>query len=280
MIYCKLCESDNVTELYSFKEYRMLKCEKCDLIFTDHDNLPKNLYSEEYYTKVHPNYFSDNKKNKKKIKNFIHGIWMIHKYKDKGLLLDVGCATGIFLDIARKNGWSVTGVDISDYATKQVKSNFGIKAIHGNLNDAKFSDKSFDVITMWDFLEHVQDPNIVLSETRRILKNDGILFIHTINEDSLMSKLAHWIYTLSLKQIKFPAKLIHPIHHNFHYSEKTLKEFLKKYKFKVIYQEKSEMPAENIEQSTLIRLAAKMLYIFSEILNQQHEIKLIAKKET
>jgi len=280
---CKLCESLEIVEAYSFRDYQLLKCKKCNLLFTNQAHLPKNLYSQEYFTKVHPNYFGYctkdylNKRSKK-VENFTRGIKLIEKYKAPGKILDVGCAIGVFLDIAKKRGWEVFGVDISHYAVEQAKKNFGIVVKEGELTAVKFSGKKFDVITMWDFIEHVPDPNKTLSEAWRILKDDGILFIHTINEDSLMSKLAHLSYYVSFKKIKKLVQMIHPIHHNFHYSKLTLEAFLRKHNFKVLYQEKSEMPVENIEQGITTKCAAFLLYFFSKILNQQHEIKLVVKK--
>src|SRR3989344_1240217 len=280
-LVCYICKSKKIKEIYLFKEYRILKCDSCGIIFTDQSELSKDMYNKEYFIKVHSKYFSDCLKDydkihdSKKLLAFKKGLGTIRIYKNQGKILDIGCATGVFLDIARKNSWKVTGVDISKYACEYAKKKFKLDVKQGEIEDIKFPKKTFDVITMWDTLEHVQNPNITLTEIRRILKDDGVLFIHTINEDSLMSKLAHLIYIISFKKVKFFVKLIHPIHHNFHFSEKTLKDILLNNRFLDIYKKKSELPINNIEEGRFIKFIAMVLYFFSYLLNKQHEISLI-----
>jgi 2-polyprenyl-3-methyl-5-hydroxy-6-metoxy-1,4-benzoquinol methylase len=129
---------------------------------------------------------------------------------------------------------------------------------------------------MWDFIEHVPNPQKILKEANRILKPNGVVFILTTNEQSLMCWLADFLYKI---KIRFFAKLVHPIHHNYHFSEKTLTLLLKKTKFNVIHKEKDEMPVENIEGSPLVRFMARILYLFSKMTKTQHEIMVIARKK-
>ena len=280
---CNLCDSCDIKELYNFKNYIIMKCKNCDLIFTDQNSIKKTkeeLYNDKYFTEIHSNFFLDcgkyyeNKKSKK-IKKFKEGIRLIEEYSKKGKILDLGCATGVFLDIAQKRGWDSYGIDISQYAIEYAKKKFSLDVKKGELENIKFPDKKFDVVTMWDFIEHVPNPNKILEETYRILKPKGIIFILTTNEQSLMCWLANLFYKT---KIKFFSELVHPIHHNYHFSEKTLINLLRKRKFEVVHKEKDEMPIENIEHSFIIKSLARILYLFSKITKTQHEIIVIAKK--
>ena len=109
-------------------------------------------------------------------------------------MLDIGCGPGLFLHEAKKRGWDVQGVDLSGWARKYAGQNFGIEVFQGTLQDARFPDRSFDVVVMNDVIEHLEDPKSVLREIQRVLKNDGILYISTPDIESFLSRLlsAKW----------------------------------------------------------------------------------------
>jgi 2-polyprenyl-3-methyl-5-hydroxy-6-metoxy-1,4-benzoquinol methylase len=71
-------------------------------------------------------------------------------------IFDIGAATGFFLDIARQRGWKTSGSEVSKYAT-EVASNRGHRIFSGPITDMKIDDK-YGVITMWDVLEHLDNP--------------------------------------------------------------------------------------------------------------------------
>ena len=180
--------------------------------------------------------------------------------------------------MAKKEGYGVTGVDFSEYACAYAKENFGLDVRCGKLEDMHLKEKQFDVITMWDVLEHVPDPNGILSEVRRLLKDDGIIFVLTVNDSGLMGWLAEGIYLGSFKTIPFFTRLIHPVHHNYHFTEKHLRRYLEKAGFSLVWKQRSEMPITNIEGGALMKTAARVLYLFSGALEIQHEIRVLAKK--
>ena len=93
----------------------------------------------------------------------------------KGRILDIGCATGIFLSGMQRHGWDCYGVEPSEYAANYAKMRFGLKVFHGYLEDMDYPDDYFDVVTLWDVLEHIPDPGRALDIIHRVLKPDGIL---------------------------------------------------------------------------------------------------------
>jgi SAM-dependent methyltransferase len=112
-----------------------------------------------------------------------------------GRLLDVGCATGVFLDGMRRLGWSVQGVEPSAYAAGYARRRFGLDVYEGLLEDAALPAASFDAITMWDVLEHVHEPRPVLAELARLLRPGGVLVLSLPNPDSLEARLLgrYWL---------------------------------------------------------------------------------------
>jgi SAM-dependent methyltransferase len=106
-----------------------------------------------------------------------------------GSILDVGCATGIFLDGMRQLGWRVKGVEPMHAAANYARTRFQLDVFEGRLEDARFPDRSFDAITLWDVLEHVHEPTVVFAELARLLRPGGLLVLSLPNPDGLEARL-------------------------------------------------------------------------------------------
>lgn len=120
----------------------------------------------------------------------------VERAKLEGRLLDVGCGTGSFLAQMRRRGnWEVYGLDISHEAVQYARYRLGLQVFHGKLEDAQYPSASFDVVTLWDVLEHLHDPRGTLREVRRVLRRDGVLALTVPNAGSLDARLfgPYWI---------------------------------------------------------------------------------------
>jgi SAM-dependent methyltransferase len=97
-----------------------------------------------------------------------------------GRLLDLGCGTGAFLDVMKKAGWEVTGLEPEADARRVAKERYGIDVSDsGSLHT--LTSGTFDVITLWHVLEHVHDLHSTLDELVRVLKPGGRLFVAVPN---------------------------------------------------------------------------------------------------
>lgn len=136
-----------------------------------------------------------------------------------GKLLDVGCATGIFMRHAKEHGWMVRGVE-PNADTARIATEEGLNVTHGTLTDLE-SDELFDAITLWDVLEHVPNPLEVLREARQLLAPGGYLWVATPNVDGLFP-------SVSLKVADRVGRWPHPDlpHHICQFSESTLRQAL------------------------------------------------------
>jgi SAM-dependent methyltransferase len=103
----------------------------------------------------------------------------------QGRLLDFGCGGGAFLQRMHRQGWQVTGLDVSPAAVGRVSDGLGLPALLGSLPHPDLRPQSFDVITMWHSLEHVHRPMVVLEEAYRLLAPGGKLLVAVPNIDSL-----------------------------------------------------------------------------------------------
>jgi len=98
-------------------------------------------------------------------------------------LLDVGCSSGAFLQVARQLGFQAEGVEPAKQAAQTAQA-AGFKVFQGLLQDADFQDASFDAVTLFEVIEHIKASLSLLRECRRILKPDGVMIIGTGNTES------------------------------------------------------------------------------------------------
>jgi SAM-dependent methyltransferase len=148
----------------------------------------------------------------------------VARWKKAGRLLDVGCATGSFLESMQRHGdWQVCGVELNPHAVQYVREHLGIPVHQGMLEEVGLPDDSFDVVTMWHVLEHVFDPVSTLHEVARILKPGGIFLYHVPQLDSFDARLfgGYWI------GYEIPR-------HTFIWSQKTLKKLMALTGFRIV----------------------------------------------
>jgi SAM-dependent methyltransferase len=109
---------------------------------------------------------------------------------ERGRLLEVGAAYGHSLDLARKRGWDVEGVELSQAAAAYARENFGLTVFDCDLTQAPLSDGSFDAVIMWHVLEHVRNPREQLLRVATLLKHEGVLGIRVPNIGSFGARVA------------------------------------------------------------------------------------------
>ena len=107
-----------------------------------------------------------------------------------GSLLDVGCASGYFLDEARAAGWRVAGVDVSDHMRSRARRDLGLDVFADFAEAASAGAGPFDVVTFYQVLEHMADPLAALREARALLKPGGLLVIETWDRGSLLARVS------------------------------------------------------------------------------------------
>lgn len=108
-------------------------------------------------------------------------------------IIDLGCGTGWFLDEARELGWSTSGIEVSPYASAEAVRR-GLEVRSEPLEEIELPAGAFDVVTLWDVIEHVRDPVGVLDRVARGLLPGGVLALSTGDVLSLCARLsgARW----------------------------------------------------------------------------------------
>ncbi len=190
IVDCKLCGGKSVFFI-SKNCHDLFQCEACGLIFVW--PIPQNLsviYEQDYFSgATHGFGYADYDTDKSAMTDtFLKYLKIIEKYSGGvGSLLDVGAATGFFLGLALRNKWDVTGVEISDFAAEKARAK-GLAVLTGTLDSVRFP-KLFNVITMWDVIEHVSDPYEQIKKAYELLAPNGILIINTPDASSIFAKI-------------------------------------------------------------------------------------------
>lgn len=222
-VACNLCGGERFQVLEDGeKPIYVLKCTNCGLVFVD--PVPEPAWLAAHYDE---NYYADwtGAQQEKRLRMWRKRLDTIERLSPRGNLLDVGCATGTFLQLAQNSGWKVQGTEFSPYAASFARNLLKTDIFCGHLMDAGHEDASFDVVTCWHVLEHLPNPLQYLQEAHRILKSSGILVIAVPNVDDYIMKIAYRIVK------RRPMKLYLPADrevHLFHFSAETLLMYLER----------------------------------------------------
>lgn len=156
-------------------------------------------------------------------RTFAKSMKLIERHKpDKGRLLDVGTAGGSFLAVAKRSGWEVAGCEPNRWLANWGNDKYGLDIQPGTIFDMQLEDASFDVVTLWDVLEHTPDPSKVLFECQRVLKPGGLLVVNYPDVDSLIGRLMgrRWVFLLSI--------------HLYYFTVDTIRQMLSQTGFKLV----------------------------------------------
>jgi len=117
--------------------------------------------------------------------HFLRKLDILDRYHPmRGRLLDVGCADGLFLSLAKKNGWEVSGVEINSFAVPKTGRGADRLDIRiGTLEESGFSDGYFDVVTLIHNIEHYPEPFEMLRKVHSLLKPGGFIYVAVPNLD-------------------------------------------------------------------------------------------------
>jgi len=108
----------------------------------------------------------------------------------KGRLFDVGAATGILMNLARRRGWDVDGLDASRWASETAARRYGLRVRTGGFEEADLPAAAFQAVTMIDFIEHTPEPGAAAARAARLLAPGGVLVLVTPDIHSPAARLA------------------------------------------------------------------------------------------
>lgn len=185
MAKCLFCQTSETKTVFKEFDIDYLRCKKCGHLFSSfernahYDGYFENIESEsqavEYWNISH----------KKMYESFAKRFMK----NGSGKILDIGAGLGFFVKFAQEKGWKSYGVEISKGGYKYAKEKLHLENFFcGKLEEMGFENESFDIITMWDVIEHLLEPRSILKKNAELLKKDGVLFLHTPNGEVQLIK--------------------------------------------------------------------------------------------
>ena len=238
---CNLCGADHARQRYQLNGWTIVSCEHCGLIYVnpmpDAETL-RAFYTEEFFQgNRRPAGYADYLRDKGIHMRQFWDYWPLirREFPSPGRVLDIGCALGLFLDMARAEGWGTVGVELSEFAAQWARNKLDLDVRTGTLRDVHLPKNSFDVVTLWATIEHLADPIGTLREAHRVLKPGGLILITTGEVEGILDKLSKGL-----------CYWYEPPAHLYYFSTRTLRAMLQKAGFRTLRVQGVEMDSRMI----------------------------------
>lgn len=213
---CPICSSTSTTRKNG--SFVLNACKECNAIWTP-TVATTEYYSQEYTLVRQYSPFDHHRRYIERLPEQWKLLSTIEQYSKGKNLLDIGCDYGHFLDVARKNGYKVVGVELNENA-RNYCTLIGIETFK---EIDQVSIKSFDVITLWHCLEHIEFPIQFLKQiSAKYCSGDTVVCIRVPNYSSLPSKVfkSKWIW-------------FQPKQHHLHFTKESLQKAIEVAGFEV-----------------------------------------------
>ena len=266
---CPACGPAASRTVWREKIYRAAECENCGLIRVDPQ--PPGLgdiYGETYYRN---NYLP---KSGERLSFFGERLAEIEKLLPPGKALDVGCGVGFFLKAAAERGWKASGVETSEFAAGYARKEFGLEVAPG----LPAEEDSFDLLTLWDVIAHLDDPAGYLSRLRRLAKKDALLVVATPVRPRAVFKFAAFLsrFITSRYYLHIPQQL-------FHFTRPSLENLLETQGFTPVRSEYIDFAVKSGPLSIFSggprEIASKLLHYIADRGHFHDYLVVYAKKE-
>lgn len=170
---CPVCEGDDLCELSVRRSPPLLRCQSCRLAFRAepvYDIVDHRMGDEEL-----------ERLGEGRLPLYMAELESLQAQLQMGTLLDVGCGNGLFARWMGQQGWQVTALDSSGHLCHHARGSDTRNVVRGLAQDLPFSSHRFDVVTLWDVIDHLEKPIPALIEARRVLRPGGTVYLRVRN---------------------------------------------------------------------------------------------------
>jgi len=198
---CQLCGSADRRVRFHDGPCHVVECAGCGLVYVTprlQGEALRAVYDEGYWKSSNPKqrgYADYASESALYLKTFGKRMALVRRHlPQKARILDVGCAAGYFLRVAQREGHDVHGVEMSAAIAGEAQKALGGERVHVGTLDEAITAKghepaSFDLVTLWDVIEHVPDPQSLLRTIRGLIRPGGKLLLETQNVASRWARL-------------------------------------------------------------------------------------------
>lgn len=213
--HCLLCNGTQLAVLPEYRATHLVQCGTCSFVFA------QQIPSEQELIAHYEGYSRNDYLSPITIKRYHELLDTFEPYRKTGKLLDVGCGIGYFLEVAKERGWEVYGTEYTDEAMAICREK-GISMQQGKLTPSNYSPEQFDIITSFEVIEHINNPQEEIAHFSSLLRVGGLVYVTTPNFNSLLRYRLKSDYDV----ITYPEHLSY-------YTPKTIKYLFKKNGFNI-----------------------------------------------
>jgi 2-polyprenyl-3-methyl-5-hydroxy-6-metoxy-1,4-benzoquinol methylase len=219
---CSLCGANEPRRLHRNFNLEISKCGRCGFVYAG----PQRVTREENWTRQSADYFHKEYLPALGVTNggfdleafdrrYARQLLFIRPYRKLGTLLEFGIGAGFFLKAAERDGWRVLGLDVMEAGVEFARTRLGLDVRLTPIEDADIPHESFDVVAMFEVIEHLSDPKGVVRRAFSLLRPGGCLIVSTPNIESLTHRAlgGQW-------------SVLNPFEHLQFFSERTLRAML------------------------------------------------------
>jgi SAM-dependent methyltransferase len=239
-VACNLCGADDAATIYEARRLdghardlvttyrasgdellvdRLVRCRRCGLEYVDPRPRGADII-DAYSDGTDPTYVSQVDARER---TFAAAVARIESLQPgRGRLLDVGTAAGAFLAAARARGWEVDGCEPNRWMAEWGSRHYGLNIRPGDIFEQDYRPGGFDVVTLWDVIEHTPDPSRVVAHVAKLIRPGGLLVINYPDRGS-------WIARLLGRKWPFLSSV-----HLFYFTRRTMRMLLERHGFAVI----------------------------------------------
>jgi 2-polyprenyl-3-methyl-5-hydroxy-6-metoxy-1,4-benzoquinol methylase len=197
---------------------RIVECVSCGIVYMN--PRPHHLAVQDAYGDVEDERYVEEEEGR--VATFSESLGHVRRYASSGRLLDVGCHIGTFIALAEQAGFEVAGVEPSRWAARRAEQRVRGPVHVGVVEDTPLPEGAYDVVTMWDVIEHLPDPSSTLRAVHSALRPGGIFAITTMDVEALFPRVVgrRWPWYMQM--------------HLVYFSRRTLGELLRRSGFEVV----------------------------------------------
>ena len=177
---------------------QIVQCHECTHVYANPTWDSAELL-EAYETVEDTTYVEERSGRELTFRKHLQAIEAIHGVANGRTFLDVGAYIGVFVEVAQSAGWQARGVEPSSWGAAQAQAR-GLDVIEGTLSAPELADSQYDLITIWDVIEHLEDPKAEVEKAFNLTSPGGMIAVHTMDVGSWTAKLmgSRWPWYMAM----------------------------------------------------------------------------------
>jgi 2-polyprenyl-3-methyl-5-hydroxy-6-metoxy-1,4-benzoquinol methylase len=271
---CPVCGSSTWTETPGVRGVSLSRCAQCGLLGTTHFVTGSRTTDELYDVDAANLAIYQAQYLPHRLALYARFLPELETFRRTGRLLEVGSGYGYFLEMAAQANWQSEGVEISPYCC-QVARQRGANVRAGRLQDAGLGREDYDVVVLWDVIEHFTHPDEIVRFCRGLLRPGGALIMRTPDGRALAPTF--WPAQAAYRHLVYPANTPE---HTFHFTPQNLGALVSKEGFSVAKVDSDDRWNERVISGNhpLVRAARRIIMGYAAWRRWPYEFVLTAVK--